>query len=85
MYYVQNKCIFLKTVRIQISKGLKKCKILNYLQSCYTETNQILAHIHTLKNFQTQCNKTKHTSYIFNFKKMRKERMYCTKLTVTSL
>lgn len=45
---------------------------------------QTLAHIHTLKNFKT-FNVTKHTSYIFNFKRMRKGRMYCTKLTVTSL
>lgn len=62
------------------------CKIFNYLHSCYTETNQTLVHIHTEKFLnKIQCNKTKHTSHIFNFKRMRKGRMYCTKLTVASL
>lgn len=58
-----------------------------YPQSCYTEINQTLTHIHTLEKIlnSTQCNKTKHTTNIFNFKKMRKGRMYCTKLRVTSL
>lgn len=50
----------LRNFKIQISKGLKKCKIFYYyLQSCYTETNKTLAHIHTLKNFKTAVGVTK--------------------------
>lgn len=50
MYYVQNKCIFLKTVRIQISKGLKKVQN-SQLSSImlYRNKSNISSYTHTEK------------------------------------
>lgn len=57
MYYVQNKCTFLKAVRIQISKGLKKSAKFSIIFN-HAIQKHISSYIHTEK-FKTALNVTK--------------------------